>query len=277
MRLQQLRQLFKSELAAYSDSETKAYFNLILQARTGLSGTEILMHPEREIDKPQEKRIRQDLALLRKGVPVQQILGFTHFMGLRIKVNEHCLIPRPETEELVDETLKMLSSPPLLALDVGTGSGCIALAIKKARAQSAVWALEKSTDALQLARYNAQENNLEINFIEADMLDYQPETKFDLIISNPPYIRESEKVNMEPNVLEHEPHMALFVENNNPLVFYEAIARMGQQALTNKGLIALEINRELAGETATLFQEAGFNTQKGKDLSGNWRFIWAWP
>lgn len=275
MTLQQLHQLFISELANFSAAETKAYFDLLLKMHTGLNSTALFTSPEREISPAEELGLRRDLAQLQMGVPVQQVMGYTHFMGLRIQVNEHCLIPRPETEELIFETLNRLQAQIRNALDIGTGSGCIALAIKKARAQSKVYALEKSRAALNLAQQNARENNLEVNFIEADMQTFEPEIKYDLIISNPPYIRESEKASMERNVLEHEPHMALFVKNHQPLVFYEAIARIAKKALSSTGLIALEINQEPAEETAALFASAGFKTQKEKDLSGNWRFIWA--
>lgn len=276
MTLQELKKGFKTELSDSSESAVKSYFNLLLQARLGLNNLDFVMDPERQVAPEKIDQLKNDLEQLKEGRPIQQIMGKATFMGLDLTINEHCLIPRPETEELISETLSRLTFKPQTALDLGTGSGCIALALKNTLPQTRVIALEKSPFALHLAQSNAKDNKLEIEFLESDMLTYQPAQKFDLIISNPPYIRQSEEREMESNVLEHEPHMALFVDDNRPLLFYEAIAKIGQEALSLKGLLAVEINQELAEETEGVFKKAGFKTQSGKDLSGNWRFVWAW-
>ena len=208
--------------------------------------------------------------------PIQYILGTTSFFGLEFKVDTNVLIPRPETEELVAWILKQAdSSQPLKILDIGSGSGCIAVSLAKHFPNADVYALDVSPAALEMAQYNAQQNGVQLNGIQANVLEWEnTELQFDIIVSNPPYVRESEKERMAPNVLEHEPHLALFVENNNPLVFYQAIVALSKQALKKQGLLYFEINEYLGEETKALFSSDDFeNVQLKTDVFGKNRMM----
>jgi release factor glutamine methyltransferase len=210
---------------------------------------------------------------LRKGIPVQYVLGETEFYGSLLNVNPSVLIPRPETEELVDWVLKdakagKYGSTDLKVLDIGTGSGCIPITIGKYLSNSNVSAIDISIEALETARKNARSNNVEVNFMHDDIL--QPHTSasnYSIIISNPPYVRLSEKGQMHTNVLDHEPHKALFVPDDDALVFYRAIADFALIHLEENGALYLEINENLGPETVLLLQSKGFSrVELRKDL-----------
>ncbi|MES3018929.1 MAG: peptide chain release factor N(5)-glutamine methyltransferase [Bacteroidota bacterium] len=204
------------------------------------------------------------LSELKKGVPVQYLLGETEFYGSVFKVNPSVLIPRPETEELVDWILKDIKADKsgyegLKMLDIGTGSGCIPVTIKKYVPGLEVYAVDVSVDALAIAEENARLNNIEIDFIQDDMLKPVADwDKFSIITSNPPYVTLAEKEQMHVNVLEHEPHLALFVPDNDPLIFYKAIAAFADRHLESSGLLYLEINENLGQETVSLLKSSGF-------------------
>jgi release factor glutamine methyltransferase len=188
------------------------------------------------------------------------------------------LIPRPETEELVSWILeKVDTKQPIKILDIGTGSGCIAIILAKQIAQAEVYAMDVSTAALSIAKKNAEANGVVVQFIEASILEWQSQDMFfDIIVSNPPYVRESEKEMMSPNVLNYEPHLALFVDNNNPLLFYKAIVEMSKINLTSEGLIYFEINEYLAEETKSLFSSTFFESvQLKKDIFSKNRMLCA--
>lgn len=212
--------------------------------------------------------------------PLQYILGKAWFYGNKFLINKHTLIPRSETEELVELVIKTLNhsnfkTPKIL--DIGTGSGCIAISLKLAIPNSNVFALENSQEALFIAKQNAKELNAAINFIEDDILNIaNPLTNqlFDVIVSNPPYILEKEKVEIETNVLAFEPHEALFVNNNEPLVFYEAIANYALHYLKTNGFLFFEINQQYGNQTTAMLQDKGFlDIKLLQDINGNDRMI----
>lgn len=217
---------------------------------------------------------------LKKGIPIQYVLGETEFYGSVFKVNPSVLIPRPETEELVDWVLKDVkkltdNSPPLKILDIGTGSGCIPITIKKYLADSELFAMDISETALITAKENAILNQVDIHFSYGDIL--QPHTsdiKYTIIISNPPYVTLGEKENMHSNVVDHEPHSALFVPDNNALIFYNAIADYAMVHLLKGGFLYLEINENLGPQTLALLSSKGFkNLELRKDLRDKDRMI----
>lgn len=220
---------------------------------------------------------------LKTGQPLQYILGETEFYGLKFIVNQDVLIPRPETEELVDWILITLrgsqtETSPLKVLDIGTGSGCLPVSIKKFFPDPEVYALDISAGALETARQNAMLNGTEINFIQDDILnlvsDILLHEKFDLIVSNPPYVTESEKGGMLSNVVDYEPHTALFVSDSDPLQFYNKIADFSLSNLQDKGYLFLEINENLGKETCTLLADKGFrNIELRQDIRGKDRMI----
>lgn len=213
--------------------------------------------------------------------PVQYITGNSWFYGLKLKVNASVLIPRPETEELVEWVLEKqnLSEKEISVLDIGTGSGCIACALKFKKPEWNVSAFDVSEAALITASKNAYRNNLDIDFFIGDVLktdSVNAHKKFDVIVSNPPYIPQSDAHFMHANVLNFEPHLALFVENNNPLQFYIAIAQFGKRYLNSKGKIYVECHFENVEAVAKHFTEHGYkNVETKKDLSNKWRFVYA--
>ena len=212
---------------------------------------------------------------LKNYKPIQYILGSTEFFGCKIKVNEHVLIPRPETEELVDLIRSSESGLLRRILDIGTGSGCIAIALKKIFPKAEVFALDVSEKALEVAKENAKLNEAEINFILADItLPFSAKRPFDLIISNPPYVRFSEKERMNKNILNYEPHVALFVNDNDALKFYTVISDFALKSLHPNGKLYFEINETLGNDVKKLLEGKGFkNLEVKKDLSGKDRIV----
>jgi release factor glutamine methyltransferase len=212
--------------------------------------------------------------------PVQYVLGITDFYGLRFRVNKHVLIPRRETEELVEMVIKDVRASgvkTLSILDIGTGSGCIPVSLKKNLPFAIVSAMDISEEALEVAKENAFLNKTDVTFIHDSILSpvsFSPEKKFDIIISNPPYISVSEKSDMHKNVLEYEPHLALFVENNDVLLFYRAIAGFAQKHLTEQGKVYVEINEAYGPDVKDLFVQHGFtNTVVLQDMQGKDRMV----
>ena len=228
----------------------------------------------------EESKLLFDLALfdLQKGKPYQYVLGECDFMGNHLYINQNVLIPRPETEELVewisdDFKLKKEEFSGNI-IDIGTGSGAIAIALKKNFPKAKVYALDISGEALEVAKRNAVINHIELDFIQFDILkdDYSDLPKFDLIVSNPPYIPEKEKENMQPEVVNNEPHNALFVPDEEPLVFYKSIKDLSIEKLNTNGRIYLEIHQDLKEETEEVFK-SDFEVKAKKDISGNWRML----
>lgn len=271
MEMQKLRQLFQSELQHdFSDEEIQLFYHYYLDDKLGVKLAEI----EPNIDFC-EAEILKDLEKLKNNVPYQQIVGFAHFFDLKIKVNQHTLIPRPETEELVDWIVKdHQENQAIRILDIGTGSGCIAIALKKMMPKATVMGMDISPDAIEIAKQNAKLNEAEVEFVVQDILSLSRlEQAFDLIVSNPPYIRNFEKSSMHENVLKYEPSTALFVSDEHPLVFYEKIVQLAQRALHKDGALYFEINQYLGKEMKELVAPYFELIELQKDISGNDRML----
>jgi release factor glutamine methyltransferase len=276
MKLSELEEYYQLELGQiYDEDETTALFSLaaehvlqLTQIRLKMSGDNDLSH----INLQKMLTILNDLKMYK---PIQHILGEAHFYGSVYKVNENVLIPRPETEELVDWIITDHSTvKDLHILDIGTGSGCIPISLKRFIPTAHVSSIDISEKALAVARENAQALHASVNFIQADILTYDSEDKLDIVVSNPPYIRDLEKEQMHQNVLSHEPHLALFVSDENPLVFYKAIADLAAKTLNPSGQLYLEINEYLGQETIDMLKNKGFsNIQLRKDMQGKDRMI----
>ncbi|MDN3583276.1 peptide chain release factor N(5)-glutamine methyltransferase [Mucilaginibacter flavus] len=271
----------------YSANETEAITLLVISEITALSKASIKALPERELNTEQAERLNAILIDLLTGKPVQYILGVTEFYGLPFKVNANVLIPRPETEELVEWIL--LEGERLKAkgerfsgaiLDIGTGSGCIAISLKKNMPDARVSAIDISEGALQTAKENADLNMVDINFIHLDILNpsltinHSPLTTYQIIVSNPPYVTLEDKKQMHSNVTDFEPHTALFVPEDDPLLFYRTIADFALVNLAKDGLLFFEINESLGTETVQLLRDKGFiNIELRQDMSGRDRMI----
>ncbi len=270
----------RNELGGYyPPEEANSMAMIIYEHVLGYEKPFLHAHPHTKIPNSDYLQIEDIVFQLKTYCPLQYILGETEFYGLKITVNEAVLIPRPETEELADRVIKDTLNKSLTVLDIGTGSGCIAIALAHALPHCRITGIDISDDALNTARQNALENRVSSNtiFLKTDILG-QPTFKqqFDIIVSNPPYVRESEKAGMQPNVLKYEPESALFVPDDDPLVFYRAIAQGAEKWLKPEGRIYLEINEALGEETASLFTRHGFTyTEIIKDINGRNRMILA--
>ncbi|NLP56671.1 peptide chain release factor N(5)-glutamine methyltransferase [Lutibacter sp. B1] len=264
---------FFTELSnLYPLTEIQSFFNILIEFKLNLSRVELALQPNLEFSKNEFDFFQEALSKLKKEIPIQYILGETEFFGLKLKVNNKVLIPRPETEELIEWVLKnsklKTQNSKLNILDIGTGSGCIAISLAKNLPNAEVYAIDISSEAIKIAQKNAKINKVSVNFIETDILKIEElQYTFDIIVSNPPYVRELEKEKMHQNVLANEPHLALFVENNNPLLFYDKIADLAKSYLTKNGNLYFEINQYLGKETVDLLKLKGFNTiELKKDL-----------
>ena len=256
----------------YPLQEIRSLTFRILESVCHIDGQFILLGKDKQLSTKEKTRIEEILQNLKKYQPIQYILGETEFYGLPFKLTNNVLIPRPETEELIEWINR--SGNPLRVLDVGTGSGCIAVSIAKYNPEAMVSALDFSEDILEVAKQNAELNDIKINFIRMNILEEEPDGSWDVIVSNPPYIVPSEKTNMSANVLEYEPHSALFVPEDNPLLFYERIAEIGKNSLTPGGSLYFEINPLFADELKQLLQEKGYQgITIQKDISGKSRMI----
>ncbi|SHM08778.1 peptide chain release factor N(5)-glutamine methyltransferase [Mucilaginibacter sp. OK098] len=264
----------------YDTNELGAITLLTVSEICNVSKAKIKAFPEDEVSPEQAEKLKSILEELKTGKPIQYILGKTEFYGLPFNVNPSVLIPRPETEELVEWVLNSVGSLKLAVgslLDIGTGSGCIAISLKKNLLGFKVSAIDISADALQTAASNATLNAVDIEFIEDDILNIKSEIeipKFEIIISNPPYVTLHDKTQMHTNVTDFEPHTALFVPENDPLIFYNAIAKFATTHLTENGLLFFEINESYGKETVKLLADKGFkNIELRKDMSGRDRMI----
>ncbi|WP_166964421.1 peptide chain release factor N(5)-glutamine methyltransferase [Yeosuana marina] len=270
MRLKDIKELFQFELnGMYDKEEIDNFFFMIIESYLNLKRIDLALNPELSCKDNQSQLLNDALAHLKKQIPIQYILGETEFFGLPFKVNSSVLIPRPETEELVSWIINQqpkTEKQELSILDIGTGSGCIAISLAKKLPNAKVYALDISKDALKVAKQNAELNNVVIEFFEADILNskaWSEEFKnltLDVIVSNPPYVRELEKDMMKDNVLKNEPHLALFVEDEDPLLFYKAITQYAVNNLTNKGCLFFEINEYLGKQMIQLIKKCGFNS-----------------
>lgn len=279
MNYSQIKKIFHQQLKEiYIENEIDSLFFIALEYVTSISKIEYILQKEEEISEEKLIELKFILEELTKNKPIQYITKNAYFYGLDFYVNEKVLIPRQETNELVDWVLMSVThSKPIKILDIGTGSGCIAITLKKNLPLSEVFAIDISNEAIQVAQKNANDNEVEINFLQKNILEINDlKSNFDIIISNPPYVRELEKLEMAPNVLDNEPHLALFVPNNNPLLFYEKITEIALKNLTEDGMLFFEINQYLSAETKKMIENKGFkNVTLRKDLQENYRMILA--
>jgi release factor glutamine methyltransferase len=280
MLIKNYKTTFLQELSSlYDEKEIESFFYLILEKLHGLKRIDLALKPETVIDGIHLKQWKSIVSDLKSYKPIQYILAETEFYGLPFLVNENVLIPRSETEELVQliisKNLKIQESKNLTILDIGTGSGCIPIALKKNLPNAEVYAIDVSEKALATAQKNAELNNVEVHLMLKDILETEDlEQQFDIIVSNPPYVRNLEKAEINPNVLEYEPHLALFVEDNDALLFYRKITKLAKKSLYENGQLYFEINQYLGKETVALVESFGFkNVKLIKDIYGNDRMI----
>ena len=267
---------FKKELGdLYSIEERDQIIATIFEALTGMSKIDLRMKGDLALSKEILNQFEEITKRLIKNEPVQYILGFSWFAGMKLKVTPDVLIPRQETEELVDWIVKENKKQNPLILDLCTGSGCIALGLKKSIINSHVIAIDISEKALLVASENALTNLLEIEFFQSDILTTDLiQTDIDIIVSNPPYVKASEVIEMKSNVIDYEPHLALFVSDDDPLIFYKRLAILAKNSLKKSGKIYLEINEKLSKETAELLELQGFHEIRvRKDLNDRFRMI----
>lgn len=275
--MQAVIQYIEKELQGlYQETEIKGFIRLIVEHVYGFNYTQMLLHCHARSADNETAAVKSIVERLKTFEPLQYILGETEFYGLKLKVNPSVLIPRPETEELVHWILNSRPENTFRIMDIGTGSGCIAIALKNKMPDTRVTAIDISAEALKTAKRNAADNNLDVDFIEADIfrMEKLQWAKFDVIVSNPPYVREAEKAGMAPNVLNYEPASALFVPDANPLVFYQAIASFAKKHLTPDGSLFFEINEGLAQETVSMLAKTDFrNIETRSDINGKPRMI----
>lgn len=284
MNIKSLKTFFFTELQTIQeDAEIESFFFILTEFLLNLKRIDVSLHPDFEVSETDFKKWQTIISELKTEKPIQYITGEAWFYGLRFEVNENTLIPRPETEELVEwivDGLK-LKGKGQRVLDIGTGSGCIPIALKKEIPSAQVSAIDISEKALEMARKNALNNQVEVNFIQQDILQStnlqiskSSNILFDVIVSNPPYVRNLEKQEIKKNVLDYEPHLALFVDDSDALLFYRKITQLALKSLTPNGKLFFEINQYLAKETVELVEQFGFkNIELRKDFMGNDRMI----
>lgn len=279
---------FNSLKNIQEEQEIESFFFILTEYLHNLKRVDVALNPNFELKDAEVDKWNTILAQLQQEKPIQYITGEAWFYGLRFEVNENTLIPRPETEELVEW---ILNSPnihhpsPINILDIGTGSGCIPISLKANLSQANVSAIDVSEKALEVAKRNAELNKVEINFIQANILEVEDLTQlpspiihhpssYNIIVSNPPYVRNLEKQEIKKNVLDYEPHLALFVEDTDALLFYRKIAQLALKNLSPNGLLFFEINQYLGKETVELLESLGFkNIELKKDIYGNDRMV----
>ncbi|MBS1618175.1 MAG: peptide chain release factor N(5)-glutamine methyltransferase [Bacteroidetes bacterium] len=254
----------------YGQREARTITQWVLEDVLHLQSVKLVMDRFLILTSHQQEVLDDHLQRLLTHEPVQYVLGYAEFHGLKFKVDSSVLIPRPETEDLVDWVLSEIQ-PNASLIDIGTGSGCIPISIKKERGDLQVAAVDISTEALAIAQENARLNNVEVLFSQLDILSGMPAGKYDVIVSNPPYIGYEEKNAMSNNVLKFEPHIALFADD--PLIFYKRIAAIAPQILNDGGSVYLEISEYRAAEVVTIFEQAGFQAEIKKDLTGRERMV----
>ena len=289
MLLKQYKSHFFDTLKNSQDEqEIESFFFILTEYLHNLKRVDVALNPNFELSNAAIEKWNTILTELQQEKPIQYITGSTWFYGLKFEVNENTLIPRPETEELVEW---ILNSPnihhpsPINILDIGTGTGCIPITLKTNLPQANVSAIDVSEKALEVAKRNGVLNKVEINFLQANILEVEDLSKlpssishhpssYNIIISNPPYVRNLEKQEIRKNVLDYEPHLALFVEDTDALLFYRKIAQLALKNLTPNGLLFFEINQYLGKETVELLENLGFkNIELKKDIYGNDRMV----
>jgi release factor glutamine methyltransferase len=276
MTIKQYRDQFIQKLTPlYDAGEAESFFYLILEAKQQLKRIDIALQPELVLSASELETWNSTLEQLKTEIPIQYLLGTTHFYGLEFEVNSSVLIPRPETEELVDWIVQKSKiknqKSKIKILDIGTGSGCIAISLAKNLPNAEVFALDVSEKALATAQKNAELNQVHVQFICQSILETEDlGQQFDVIVSNPPYVRHLEKQEIKKNVLENEPHLALFVADDDALIFYRKIAQLALKNLSQTGQLYFEINQYLGQEMLDLLQEMDFkNSELRQDIYGN--------
>jgi release factor glutamine methyltransferase len=287
-KIKEYRTQFIQELSSiYDAGEAESFFYLILEEKKRLKRIDLALNPDLTFSNEEIQLWNSILEQLKLEIPVQYLLGKTSFFGLDFEVNENVLIPRPETEELVEWIINSKISfaqfgiasgeklKDLKILDIGTGSGCIAISLAKNIPNAEVFAIDVSEKALATAKKNAEINEVNVTFILKNILETEDlEQQFDIIVSNPPYVRELEKQEIKKNVLDNEPHLALFVDDNDALVFYRKIAKLAQKNLSPNGQLFFEINQYLGKEMINLLEKMNFkNIELRKDIYGNDRMM----
>jgi len=286
MKIRDYRAQFIQKLSPiYDAGEAESFFYLILEEKKQLKRIDLALNPDLTFSNDEIQLWNSILEQLKKEIPIQYLLGKTSFYGLDFEVNPAVLIPRPETEELVEWIISYnqihKSTNPLRVLDVGTGSGCIAISLANNIPNAQVFAIDVSETALSTAKKNAEINEVNVTFIQKNILEVVSLSaveglnhKFDIMVSNPPYVRELEKQEIKKNVLDNEPHLALFVEDNDALLFYKKIAELAQKSLSQNGKLFFEINQYLGKEMIDLLEKMNFkNIELRKDIYGNDRMI----
>jgi len=293
MLLKEIKDIFHTELGAiYPKEEIDSFFYSCIEHYLNLERFILAIQPGYTLNKDEEQPLFEALSELKLEKPLQYILGTAHFMDLELHVDENVLIPRPETEELVQWILLDAERPParrvgsrmviersrndhsFSILDIGTGSGCIAIALAKHLPDAKIYALDVSEGALSVAKENAASNGVDVTFLHQDILNPEINLEFDVIVSNPPYVRELEKNEIQRNVKDFEPDTALFVSDEDPLLFYRAILGFAENHLSENGKLYFEINQYLAEETKALFNTRNFSEiELRKDMFGNDRML----
>lgn len=272
------RDLQKQVTLHEDSSEIKSILFLVLESVLGLSQSDIAADRPVLVSESHQKKINEVISRINAEEPVQYILGSTYFYGRKFNVNPAVLIPRSETEILIEEVLKEIDPfSPGIILDIGTGSGCIGITLAKELPAKRVLAIDVSEGALKTAGENAQQLGASVEFLKVNVLtDHLPALPLEVIVSNPPYVTDSESHTMKKNVLDYEPHLALFIPDHDPFVFYSTIARKGYASLTETGKVFVEINERYGDEVSDIFKDAGFNTIRTvKDLQGKNRIVTA--
>ena len=263
----------------YSAHESANITDLCFEKTAGITKSDVIKNPDYNLSAIHFKNLEASLAELLLHKPVQYVLGEAWFYKLKFKVDKNVLIPRPETQELVNEVFYFIKyNSPKKIIDIGTGCGCIPITIKKEFPESIITAVDVDEKAIAIAKQNALTHQVEINFVQINFLDkdnWNVFEKFDVIISNPPYIPIAEKVLMDKNVTSYEPHMALFVPDELPLLFYEAIALFSKTHLTKNGKVFMEVHENLAKEVSELFSQHQFQTEIKKDIFEKDRMVMA--
>ena len=277
MLLKQYKTHFFDSLKNIQDEqEIESFFFILTEYLHNLKRVDVALNPNFELSEDDVEKWNAILAELQLEKPIQYITGDAWFFRLRFEVNENTLIPRPETEELVEWILSSsIIHHPSTILDIGTGTGCIPISLKTNLPKANVSAIDVSEKALEVAKRNAISNKVDISFIQANILEVEDLSQyFDIIVSNPPYVRNLEKEEIKKNVLDYEPHLALFVEDTDALLFYRKMAQLALKNLTPNGLLFFEINQYLGKETVELLENLGFkNIELKKDMYGNDRMI----
>ena len=289
MLLKQYKKHFFDSLQDIQDEqEIESFFFILTEYLHNLKRVDVALNPNFELSEAEVEKWNAILAQLQLEKPIQYITGEAWFYSLKFEVNENTLIPRPETEELVEWILNSSIThhpTPITILDIGTGTGCIPITLKANLPQANVSAIDVSEKALEVAKRNAELNKVEINFIQANILEVEDlsqlpssiihhPSSYNIIVSNPPYVRNLEKQEIKKNVLDYEPHLALFVEDTDALLFYRKIAQLAIKNLSPNGLLFFEINQYLGNETVQLLENLGFkNIELKKDIYGNDRMV----